>query len=195
MEMVIHAQFKSISGATPSPSKIPEYAKDFKNEWLYIRGVNKKCWEFCQQLEYAPEYEHVFWSKRAKALLKHFDYVLESQKTGEFQDFKHLKFKLSAVCHIIQLRNTLYSEIKNRFSDFFIFDDEFQDFFERVILFTRSVVMTCEEDFEDDIVVAEVERQAVRRLNSLSELDLSSDSDSDGIIYSDTDTDSDSDSD
>ncbi|CAH3016606.1 unnamed protein product [Porites evermanni] len=28
-----------------SNKKIPEYAKDFKKEWLYITGINKKCGE------------------------------------------------------------------------------------------------------------------------------------------------------
>ena len=31
------------SESTKRKNKIPEYAKDFKNEWLYIKGINKKC--------------------------------------------------------------------------------------------------------------------------------------------------------
>ena len=31
------------SGAIRNNSKIPEYARDYKNEWLFIRGINKTC--------------------------------------------------------------------------------------------------------------------------------------------------------
>ena len=43
MEMGSLAHSSFISGSTQKHSKIPEYAKDFKKEWLYIRGINKEC--------------------------------------------------------------------------------------------------------------------------------------------------------
>ena len=62
-----------ISGSTQKHSKIPEYAKDFKNEWLYITGINRKCGEFMKILgDNTDSLEKVFSSSRAKALIKDF---------------------------------------------------------------------------------------------------------------------------
>ena len=133
--------------------KIPEYAKDFKKEWLYITGINRKCGEFMKKLgEDTDSFEKVFSSPRAKALIEHFKNVLEAQKMGKLQNISQLKFKLSAVYKIIDLRMDLYYQMGNKFyTDFVISDDDFQDFFENFIIFTRNVNFKNEEDFEDDL--------------------------------------------
>ena len=71
MEMGSLAQPSFISKSTQKQSKIPEYAKDFKNEWLYITGINRKCGEFMKKLgDNTDSFEKVFWSSRARALLE-----------------------------------------------------------------------------------------------------------------------------
>ena len=40
--MVFLEHSKNDSGATLIKSKIPEYAREFKNEYLFIRGINKE---------------------------------------------------------------------------------------------------------------------------------------------------------
>ena len=70
---------------TDVKSKIPEYAKDYKNEWLYIRGINKKCGELLKILvNNTDSFEKVFWSSRPKELIKHFENVLEAQNISDF---------------------------------------------------------------------------------------------------------------
>ena len=77
-----------------SKNKIPEYAKDFKKEWLYITGINRKCGEFMKKLgDNTDSFEKVFWSSRAKALIEHFKNVLEAQKMGKLQNISELEFK------------------------------------------------------------------------------------------------------
>ena len=44
--MGILPQSDNISNSTLSNSKIPDYAKDYKNEYLFIRGINKTCGNF-----------------------------------------------------------------------------------------------------------------------------------------------------
>ena len=135
-----------------SKNKIPEYAKDFKKEWLYITGINRKCGEFMKILgDNTDSFEKVFWSLRAKTLIEHFKNVLEAQKMGKLQNISKLKFKLSAVYKIIDLRVDLYFHMGNTFYADFFLDDEFQDFFENFIIFTNNVKIKNEEDFEDDI--------------------------------------------
>ena len=137
--MAYLAHFTNFKNSNTS-NKIPEYAKDFKNEWLYIQGINKKCGEFMIILgDNTDSFEKVFWSSRAKALIEHFKDVLEAQKMGKLQNISKLKFKLSAVDKIVQLRVDLYFHMGNIFYADFFSDDEFQDFFENFIIFTNNV--------------------------------------------------------
>ena len=159
-------------------NKIPEYAKDFKNEWLYIRGINRKCGEFMKFLgDNTDSFEKVFWSSRARALIRDFKNVLEAQKMGKLQNISKLKFKLSAVYKIIDLRNDLYFHMGNTFYADFFSDDEFQDFFENFIIFTNNVNIKYEENFEDDLFEEYIGEY--REIDSLSELDSFSESESD----------------
>ena len=147
-----HAHSVFISGSTQKHSKIPEYAKDFKNEWLYIRGINKLCGEFMQILgDNTDSFEKVFWSSRARALIRHFKDVLEAQKMGKLQNISKLKFKISVVEQIIELRIHIYLNMGNVFYSDYLLDEDFQDFFENLIIFTNNVNIKNEEDFEDDI--------------------------------------------
>ena len=94
MEMGSLAQPSIITKSTQKRSKIPEYAKDFKNEWLYITGINRKCGEFMKKLgDNTDSFEKVFSSSRAKALIRHFKNVLEAQKMGKLQNISELEFK------------------------------------------------------------------------------------------------------
>ena len=174
-------------------NKIPEYAKDFKNEWLYITGINKKCGEFMKILgDNTDSFEKVFWSSRAKALISHFKNVLEAQKMGKLRNISKLKFKLSAVFKIIDLRNDLYFHMGNTFYADFFSDDEFQDFVENFIIFTNNVKIKNEEDFEDDLYL-EYFNGRYRSIDSISE--LYNFSDFDGISESESESESESDSD
>ena len=134
-----------------SNNKIPEYAKDFKKEWLYITGINRKCGEFIEKLYRTTSCEEVFSSLRAKALIKHFKDVLEYQKMGKLQNISELKFKFSAVENIIELRIHIYVKMGNVFNSNDLLDEDFQDFFENLIIFTNNTNIKHEEDFEFDL--------------------------------------------
>ena len=185
------AHFTNFKNSNTSNSKIPEYAKDFRKEWLYIRGINKKCGEFSKKLNNTTEHEEVFWSFKPKALIKDFKNVLEAQKVGKFQNISKLKFKLSAVEEIIKLRLDLYYIIGYILNaDFIMGDDEFQDFFENFIIFTNSTNIKYEENFEDDTFDINDYRGSYTENDSDSGSGIDIDSD----IF-DTDSESDSESD
>ena len=175
MVSVTHPSFVSgaifgFKNSNTSNNKIPEYAKDFKNEWLYITGINRKCGEFMKILgDNTDSFEKVFWSSRARALIKDFKNVLEAQKMGKLQNISKLKFKLSAVEKIIDLRIDLYFHMGNTFYADFFSDDEFQDFFENFII-TNNVNIKNEEDFEDDLFDIHENIGEYREIDSLSEL-------------------------
>ena len=133
-------------------NKIPEYAKDFKKEWLFIRGINKMCGMFIKKLEYNTDYfEKVFSSQGAKALVRNFKNVLEYQKMGKLQNISQLKFKLSVVEKIIELRIHIYLNMGSVFHSDYLLDEDFQYLFENLIIFTNNVNIKNEEDFEDDL--------------------------------------------
>ena len=176
--MAYLAHFTNIQKYNNSNKKIPEYAKNFKNEWLYITGINRKCGEFMKKLgDNTDSFEKVFSSSRAKALIRHFKNVLEAQKMGKLKNISKLKFKLSAVYKIIDLRNDLYFHMGNTFYADFFADDEFQDFFENFIIFTNNVNIKNEEKIEDDLF--EEYLGEYREIDSLSEIDSFSESESD----------------
>ena len=106
-KMASVAHFKLFKKNNNSNSKIPDYAKDFKKEWLYIIGINKKCGEFSQKLDNSTKHERVFWSLKPKALIKDFKNVLEAQKVGKFQNISKLKFKYFDVNNIEILEEQL----------------------------------------------------------------------------------------
>ena len=46
-------------------SKIPDYARDYRNEYLFIRGINKICGDFVKKLDE----EEIFKSPQADRLI------------------------------------------------------------------------------------------------------------------------------
>ena len=66
--MVPLADADKISNATLSKSKIPDYARDYRNEYLFIRGINKTCGNFVKKLGR----EEIFKSPQADSLITMF---------------------------------------------------------------------------------------------------------------------------
>ena len=136
--------------------KQTSYSKDFKRESLYIRWVNDKIRLFLKDLSKAffgeTQYEDVFWGDKAKELTSIFKDFLNVKMKSNFNNFNNINFGLSSVDRIIQLKIELYHLICERlYIDFVVGDDEFQDFFEEFITFTRRIFLKNEEDYEDDI--------------------------------------------
>ena len=162
--------------------KIPEYAKDYKKEWLYIRGINKMCGEFIKKLVgNTDSFEEVFSSSRAKTLIKDFRKVLELERIGKLQNISKLKFKLSVVEQIIELRIHIYLNMGNVFYSDYLLDEDFQDFFENLIIFTNNVNIKDGEYFEDDfynveiVSISESESDDNVEIGSISESESESD--------------------
>ena len=187
-KMAYLAHFTNFKNSNTSNKKIPEYAKDFKNEWLYITGIDRKCGEFMKILgDNTDSFEKVFSSSRAKALIRHFKNVLEAQKVGKLQNISQLKFKLSAVEKIIDLRIHIYLNMGNVFYSDYLLDDEFQDFFENLIIFTNNVNIKNEEDFEDDLYNIDDNIWDNVEIGSISDFDSISESENENESESESD--------
>ena len=183
MEMGSLTHFK----VTDKRFKQTSYFKDFKRESLYIRWVNDKIWLLLKDITKAYDgentYEDVFCGDKAKDLTSIFQNFLNVKTISNFRHFNDIKFGLSSVDRIIQLKVELYHLIcENLHIDFVVGDDEFQDFFEEFITFTRRIFLKNEEDYENDIF----------DINEYRGYDI--ESDDDFIFPSDSDCDSESES-
>ena len=61
--------------ATLNKSKIPDYARDYRNEYLFIRGINKTCGEFVKRLD---EEGKIFNTSQANKLIFYFNKFLKA---------------------------------------------------------------------------------------------------------------------
>ena len=149
--MVSQVHMSEINNINNYNNKIPEYAKNYKKEYLFIRGINKTVGRILIKLENDPDYEKVFSSPGVKALVRDFRKVLAFERMGKLQNISELKFKLSDVNKIIELRIFIYVNMGLRFPLVFNFDEDFQYLFENLIMFTNMCKIKNEEDFEDDL--------------------------------------------
>ena len=69
--MVILAQTSNFQNCIKKTNKIPEYARDFKNEYLFIRGINKEIESFVEK--YLTDTTELFvssYNDRIKSFIK-----------------------------------------------------------------------------------------------------------------------------
>ena len=169
--------------ATLSKSKIPDYARDYRNEYVFIRGINKSCENFVKRLDVEGK---IFNSPQANKLMLYLNKFLKAQQLEYINDISELYFKENDVRFIESLELQLddYTDLYCN-PDSYEFDQEkydnnvendypgFKKFFE------------CFSRFQDKL---NVDYLSERDFDKLPYLD--SDSDDDG---GDSDSDSDDD--
>ena len=93
------------SESTKIKDKIPEYAKDFRKEWLYIRGINKKCGEILSKINF--KHDNFFISIKVDNLMCHIKKFLKDQERGRLKDISCFYFKYFNVSNIECLKKKL----------------------------------------------------------------------------------------
>ena len=86
-------------------NKIPEYAKDFRKEWLYIKGINKKCGDILSKIykyddDYRYVYKDLFYSNKVNNITCYIKKFLEHQERGRLKDISCFYFKYFDVNYI-----------------------------------------------------------------------------------------------
>ena len=79
--------------ATLSNSKIPDYARENRNEYIFIRGINKVCENFVEILGR----EEIFKSHQACRLMRYFNRFLKAQQLDYLSDTSEINFKYEDV--------------------------------------------------------------------------------------------------
>ena len=146
---------KNISGAIPERSHIPAYAREYKREWQYIRGVNKTCGIFLKKLEKIDfsgregelKAEDIFYSGMAESIIKDINNILQAQERGRFKKIKDLSFRQKDYEEINELVFKLYELVGHlciveSFTDFF---DNFITFYFICIKFIKLKILSDED--------------------------------------------------
>ena len=141
--------FSNLQNCIKSTNKIPEHTRDFKKEWLFIRGINKTCGEFVKRLDSEGE---VFNSPQANSLKSFIKRFFRGQERGYLKDVSGFYLKYYEVNNIDCLEEQLdcYRDLYYD-SDSLEFNQEyyelnvgsdhpgFKEFFELVSLFNDKV--------------------------------------------------------
>ena len=91
-------QSVGVSGITGF-NKIPEYAREFKNEYLFIRGINKTCEKFVKKLDVDAK---IFDTHQAYQLMLYFRRFVKAKELG-YLDNSEFKFEQSDINFIDSL--------------------------------------------------------------------------------------------
>ena len=172
--MFILAQTSNFQNCIKKTNKIPEYAREFKNEYLFIRGINKTCEKFVKKLDVDAK---IFDTPQAYQLMLYFRRFLKAKEIGYLDDNSEFKFEESDIKFIESLELQLddymdlfYDLDSGKFNqeryDSYEYKNlvEFNDFFERFKSKVYIKEMTY-SDFECNINI----------LDSDDELDSDSD--------------------
>ena len=183
------------SNATLSKSKIPDYARDYRNEYLFIRGIDKICDGL--EMKLYDEDKEIFKSTMVDKIKRLINKFEKAQKLGYLKNISDKDIYESDVFNSI----SLYESLIDMGDYYYNYDTEYdQEIFEKLI----DADFACYIDFI----------RSIKLFNSkfkLREIDISSnkinrsdsDSDDDGvdsdeinnIFGSGEDSESDSDSD
>ena len=147
--MVILAQFSNFQNCIKKTNKIPEYAGDYKKEYLLIKGIDKMCFNFISK--YETDNEKLFYTEyygRIKYFIKRF---LKGQERGKLQHISSLILRKYDFSFIEDLYLILIYE--NDFED--IDNLDYRDFYELFFKFYDKIKIEYYNDDIDDLISSE----------------------------------------
>ena len=123
--MGILEQTSNFQNCIKKTNKIPEYAKDFKNEFLFIRGINKEFKYFVENINEATR--GLFQNHRVERIKKSIKKFVLAQKLGYLNDVSNFEIKSSDVNYLIKIKKNYYF---NKYIEFckFCYDEDDQIF-------------------------------------------------------------------
>ena len=86
-------------------NKIPEYAREYKKEYLYIRGLNKEFKYFYNHLDEINN--GLFKSKRCDRLCYLIKRFLRGQEKGKLKDISDFEIEYDVVFNLNKIKNKL----------------------------------------------------------------------------------------
>ena len=161
--------------------KIPEYAQQFRKEWMFIRGVNKEFKYFVDNIDEATSV--LFQNHRVARIKKFIKRFLLAQERGRLQDTNNFLLKVYDVDNLIK--------IDKIFNNFYQFTQYKKDFMEEEYICPYPGFDDIYGDFNLFINKIKISEKVIYS-RIASEIDSDSDSDINVILFnSDSDSDSD----
>ena len=161
---------------------IPDYGREYKNEYLFIRGIDKTCEKFIKRLDMEGK---IFNCRKANRLVSHFNRFLKAQQIKYLNDISELYLKEKDVRFIVSLELQLVDYMDLYYDpDSYEFDQEkydnniendypgFKDFFE------------CFSRFQDKLNISYFDEEELDKLVNL-DTESESESESDDGVDSD----------
>ena len=108
-------------------NKIPEYARDYKNEFLFIIGINKEFKYFVENINEATR--GLFQNHRVDRIKKFIKKFVLAQKLGYLNDVSNFEIKSSDVNYLIKIKKNF--DNFNQYIEFckkFCYDEDDQIF-------------------------------------------------------------------
>ena len=169
------ARIATNSESTKSKSKIPDYAKDFRKEWLFIRGINKDFEKFVKK--YFKDGCEIFVSGSCYRLMSIIRRFLKAQELGYLKDISSFRIKVFDVDNLlISFPKLKYDEFVNGYPNSY---PGYREFYE------------CFSKFHNKLNIEFPEKNK-NESDSESEIDIDDIlSDFNDLILTDSDSDSD----
>ena len=99
-------QTNGVTGFT-SKNKIPEYAREYKREYQFIRGINKE-FRYLSYFMENIEYEEIdFKDYKLDKIMKMIRF-LRAQEKGKFKDISNLEFDYFDINNIYEIKKDIY---------------------------------------------------------------------------------------
>ena len=103
-KMVFATHLSDFKDFIKSNNKIPPYARDFKKEYLFIRGINKEFKYFIENMDKISTYEF-FHNTNVDRITKLIKIFLRGQEKGKIKDISGLYFREYDILNIIYFKN------------------------------------------------------------------------------------------
>ena len=141
--MVILALSSNFQNCIKKTNKIPEYARDYKKEYLFIRGINKMCLNFISK--YETDSRKLFVSEYYDSIKYFIKRFLKGQERGKLQDISSFVLR-NYISFIEDLYLIIIYEI-----DFEEVDTlDYRHFYELFCKFYEKIKIVYYDDDDDD---------------------------------------------
>ena len=118
--MVILGHSSNYQKCIKKTNKIPDYARGYRNEYLFIRGIDKTCGKFVMLIK---ENEEFYNSSKALRIISK---IKELKRLGYFNNIRRIKFNIDDIENI-QFINSAIEEYKDLYCNPYtgVFNEEF----------------------------------------------------------------------
>ena len=104
-KMGFPASFQNFNNLNKLNNKIPEYAKEYKREYQFIRLINK---EFKYLIDFMENSDKEFKSHKIDRIMKFIKIFLRAQENGRLKDISNFEFDYFDINNIYEIKKDIY---------------------------------------------------------------------------------------